>query len=96
MRKYVFNSEISKSMAVEDEISVKLRLTAFIAPTGTTTPCEMRQCDHKQRRPISGYFLINRMSEIGNIGYPQLLGTEWYYGAVFGRSVRCTRNGLLS
>ena len=38
----IINSEIS---AVVDEISVKLRLRASIATTGTITPYDMRQCD---------------------------------------------------
>ena len=41
----LFNREMSDSFAVGDEISVKLRLTTSIAPTGTITPYVMRQCD---------------------------------------------------
>ena len=36
----MFNSEISDSFAIGDEISVKLRRTAFIAPTRTITHYE--------------------------------------------------------
>ena len=70
----IFNSEIYESFAVEDEMSVKIKTYGIDCPNLYNNPLEMRQC----RRPISGYFLINKMSEIGNIGSPQLLGTCRY------------------